>query len=482
MQFNSYIFILLFLPMVILLYFIGNKINIIVGKLIIILSSIIFYSYSGFSTFMLLFLSILLNYLSSLFVFKYNRWRKILLFIPVAINVFLLFYFKYLNFAINNINMIFEKDIMLKNIVMPLGISFFTFQQIAYLVAVYNKELKDCSLLDYLCYILYFPKLIMGPLADPKVFIDQINNYHLKDININNIAYGIKIFGLGLFKKVMIADVFSKAVMWGFDNIDVSTPMDILLVSLFYTFQIYFDFSGYSDMAVGSSIMLNIELPINFNSPYKALSIRDFWKRWHISLTSFFTKYIYIPLGGSRKGALFTYINTMIVFGISGLWHGSNWTFILWGVIHGLFMIFDRLLEEMQIKIVKPVRWFITFNIVNLLWLLFRSETISQWLKLVNKILSIRNFNISNDLIDLFLLPESEFIKNILHINIDNSRDNLYCLFIYVIGSFLVCLLPNNNYKNLRNLKISNMILAAFLFIWGFISLSNESVFVYFNF
>jgi len=159
-------------------------------------------------------------------------------------------------------------------------------------------------------------------------------------------AYGIKNFSFGLFKKVMIADVFSQGVSWGFENMGIATAADWLLIMLFYTLEIYYDFSGYSDMAGGVSMMLNITLPINFDSPYKAISVRDFWKRWHISLTKFLTKYVYIPLGGSRKTKLLTYVNTMTVFLISGLWHGANWTFILWGALYGLFMIYDRIFEK----------------------------------------------------------------------------------------------------------------------------------------
>ncbi len=164
----------------------------------------------------------------------------------------------------------------------------------------------------------------MGPIIDPVDFIVQINNDQKKKINIDSIAVGLKIFSFGLIKKVLFADSFSKAVLWTYDNLETATSMDCILLIMFYTFEIYFDFSGYSDMAVGISSMFNIDLPINFDSPYKATSIRDFWKRWHISLTKFLTKYIYVPMGGSRKGIIITYLNTIVVFLISGIWHGAN--------------------------------------------------------------------------------------------------------------------------------------------------------------
>ncbi len=303
----------------------------------------------------------------------------------IVSNVLLLFYFKYLNFFITNINAIFTKEIPLKEIILPLGISFFTFQQIMYVVSVYRNQIS-LNVLDYLVYILYFPKLLMGPLNDPKEFIDQINEDERKKGDWNNIANGLKILSFGLFKKLVLADTFAIAVNWAYTNIDVATSMDWLLAMLFYTFEIYFDFSGYTDMAVGISTMLNIQLPSNFNSPYKAMSIREFWKRWHISLTTFFTKYIYIPLGGSREGIVHTYLNTMIVFLISGLWHGANWTFILWGVLHGTFSLLDRITEKHRNKVNIVVQWSLTFLVVNILWLLFRSESIEQWQGILLKI------------------------------------------------------------------------------------------------
>ena len=274
--------------------------------------------------------------------------NKLTLALPVIANVLLLLYFKYLDFTITNINTILGLKITHPEIVLPLGISFYTFQQIAYIVAVEKGKLDNISLIDYLAYILYFPKLLMGPITDPVDYISQLNQVQKKKADMHNIAVGIKLFSLGLIKKLMLADTFAAAVSWTYENIDAASSADCMLLMLFYTFEIYFDFSGYSDMAVGISAMFNIDLRINFDSPYKAVSIRDFWKRWHISLTGFLTEYIYIPLGGSRKGSMFTYLNIMIVFLVSGLWHGDNWTFILWGLLHGLFICIDRRFENYE--------------------------------------------------------------------------------------------------------------------------------------
>lgn len=398
MQFNSFVFILLLMPITALLYFVSNKFNEKIGKIIIILASLFFYTYTDVSVAVVLMVSIIVNYLFVFLLSKSSSKKKLFFLFPLIVNIGLLVYYKYTNFAISNYNLIFSKEIPLKEIVLPIGISFFTFQQIAYCVAIYEENLK-LNLIDYLAYILYFPKLLMGPLMDPIDFCSQFNDSSLKRVNAENIANGLKIFSYGLFKKLVLADTFSKAVTWGFTNIDTASSMELILVMLFYTFEIYFDFSGYSDMAVGASAILNIKLPFNFDSPYKAISIRDFWKRWHISLTSFFTKYIYIPLGGNRKGALFTSINTMIVFTVSGIWHGANWTFILWGILHGLFSLFDRYLEKIEEKIIKPVRWIVSFGIINLLWILFRADSVSQWIYILKRMIALSDLNVSDGLV-----------------------------------------------------------------------------------
>lgn len=482
MQFNSFIFIFCFLPIVVVTYFIANKINYLLGKFVIIISSIIFYTYFDRYMFIILGISLLINFIFSRIINIIPKWKKIIIVFPIIVNVGLLLYFKYFNFVIENINHFTHSSFTIRNIIIPLGISFYSFQQIAYIVSVYNHEIDHCSFIDYLTYILYFPKILMGPLTEPIDFISQMNDNSLKKIDWSNIAFGIQAFCFGLFKKVMLADVFAKAVAWGYTNVETSTAIDWFLISLFYTFEIYFDFSGYSDMAVGVSMMLNITLPINFDSPYKAFSIRDFWKRWHISLTKFFTKYIYIPLGGNRKGMFFTCVNTLIVFLISGVWHGANWTFILWGILHGLCMIFDRMFEKMENKVFEPVRWFLTFNVINVLWLLFRSDSISQWKHLILKVLLMQNTTISQGLINSFALPEEIFLTDIFHLDfwVNNLRG--FWMIVYLLMAFGICLIPDNNYRHIKKLSVVSMFLSGIVFVWGVICLSSESVFVYFNF
>lgn len=484
MQFNSYIFILVFVPFLIVGYFGLNKINAFLGKLYLIAASAIFYIYGGYNIAIILCISIIVNYILALLINKLKTgiYGRLCLGISVFANASMLFYFKYFDFFISNVNQMFRTDFTVRNIIFPLGVSFFTFQQIMYLVNVYKGIIRRVDIFDYLAYILYFPKLVSGPIVEPTELISQINSTEGKHINWDNISCGIKIFSLGFFKKMILADTFAYAVTWGYTNMETATSMDWLLIMLFYTFEIYFDFSGYSDMAVGISTMLNITLPMNFNSPYKALSIRDFWQRWHITLTDFLTKYIYIPLGGSRKGKIRTYINTLIVFLVSGIWHGANWTFILWGILHGLLSIFDRIFEKAQKKIFEPVRWICTFLAVNILWLLFRSESILQWKDILKTIIKFQNTSVSTGLIDSFLLPETAFINRLLHIRMVYEGIRGFGALSFIIAGFFICLVPENNYKNLAKNNWLYMFISAAAFVWGFLCLSSESVFVYFSF
>ncbi len=483
MQFNSFSFILVFLPVILLAYFLLSRIHPIIGKLVLILGSIYFYCAEDWKTGIFLGISVAVNYIFAVLIRRLGKPKKLLLFFPVLINVGLLLYFKYTNFLITNLNKWVGTDIALRDILLPVGISFFTFQQIAYLVAVYRDELENVDLLDYLTFILYFPKLLMGPLADPVNFIGQLRDPERKKFRVEGLVTGIKIFSFGLFKKLLFADVFALAVNWGFEHMDAATSMDWIIIMFCYTFEIYFDFSGYSDMAVGVSRMLGIDLPMNFDSPYKAVSVRDFWKRWHMSLTGFFTKYIYFPLGGSRKGELRTYLNTMIIFLISGIWHGANWTFILWGLIYGGFMVFDRVLDRFKVKPFEPFRWLLTFLLVSVLWLMFRADSLGQWEEILKKMLSLENLSVSPDLVKCFMTPEIHYFSvwSTVGESLTARISNVW-MWVYLAFAAVVCFVPENNYRNLKKLTVPSMLLAAVAFVWAFCSLSAESVFVYFGF
>lgn len=485
MQYNSYLFILVFLPIFLLTYFIGNKITQKCGRFIIILAGLVFYYYAGLDSLKIFAISIVVNYIFAVLINKMQKTSKLFLVLVLAANIGLLLCYKFLGFVAATMPedaAVTPITTAAKDLFIPLGVSFFTFQQIMYVVGVYRKELNDINLIDYLAYIMFFPKLIMGPMVEPSELISQINNSELKKVNWDNISSGLKLFSLGLFKKLVLADTFTRGVAWGFDNFPASTSADMILTMLFYTFEIYFDFSGYTDMAIGISEMINIDLPMNFDSPYKATSICDFWKRWHISLTKFFTKYIYYPLGGNKKGRIRTYVNIMIVFIISGLWHGSNFTFLLWGIIHGLLQILERLFDKLFNKLSDVVKWIYAFGAVNVLWLLFRSESISQWRDILYVMFTFQDTSISDGLIESFVLPETSFIFNTLHLTSANEIIRGFSLLLFIVAAFVICLVPENNYRTKEKRTIVNMIMAAVTFVWAFLCLSNESVFVYFNF
>lgn len=480
MQFNTYLYILLFLPITVIGWFLLNKLSHKVALVFLIAASLFFYAYAGLEGFVWLLISMVVNYG---FVLLLERFRnKLLLVLGVAFNIALLFYFKYTNFAIATVNQVAGTDYAALELVLPVGISFFTFQQISYLVDSYRGG--KTSLLDYVLYVTFFPKILMGPIVKRDELLPQLHDEVKCKPNAENITRGLRMFIFGLVKKVLLADTFAKAVSWGMGlgSIYEGTSMDWLLVMFAYTFQIYFDFSGYSDMATGTALMLNIELPMNFDSPYKAYSIRDFWKRWHISLTKFLTEYIYIPLGGSKKGVGRTYLNTMIVFLISGIWHGANWTFILWGFLHGAFSVFDRLTEKWRKNVHPALQWLLTFLVVSVLWLLFRADSIGQWWDILCHILTFQNTQISESLISVFTIPYQSIISTCMRLYCLSGRIRCFWMLVFYAGAFFLCLAFENVYRRKYKNNVFTALVAAVLLTVTLTCLSSESVFVYFNF
>lgn len=482
MQFNTFVYSLAFLPITIIGYFIINKFNYLASKIFLVAASMLFYAYVGMPAFRWLIISMVLNY-SIVLILKKIR-KKDILWIGIILNIVLLFYFKYTNFSLNTINDLFHKNIVALDIIMPLGISFLTFQQISYLVDSYRNETSNHSLLDYILYVTFFPKILMGPIVKQSDLIPQFHNESKRYASTENLINGIQMFTIGMFKKVILADTFSRAVTWAWDLGDFGhiTAMDAILVIVAYTFQIYFDFSGYSDMAIASATMLNIKLPMNFDSPYKAYSIRDFWKRWHMSLTRFLTDYIYIPLGGSKKGTIRTYANTMIVFLISGIWHGANWTFILWGILHGALSVFDRLTEKYSKNVHSALRWMCTFVAVSILWFLFRSTSITDWKIGMYHILAFQDTAISDGLINAFILPETGVLTRVLFLGkLNESIRGFWMLLFYTIA-FILCLGFENSYRMKQKNNVINAVFYALLFFFTLTCIGTESVFVYFDF
>ena len=483
LQFNSYIFILAFLPFTLIAYYQLHKLGWnLLAKALLLVMSLVFYSYFNFRYLYIICASILLNYFFSKQLLASGRTvpqKKWLLFIVIGLNLLILFYFKYFNFFIENMNLLLQASFELKNIILPLGISFLTFQQIAYAVDSYRGETADYSFLDYAVFVAFFPRLIAGPIVLHNEFMPQLNEKKNHSINYENFSYGIMMFAIGLAKKIFIADVFAKAVTWGYASVGSLTSLDAFIVMLSYTFQIYFDFSSYTDMAIGIGLMFNIKLPINFNSPYKALSIQDFWKRWHITLTRFLTKYIYIPLGGNRKGSFRTYANIMIVFLISGFWHGANWTFVLWGFLHGLASVLTRRFTTQWNKMHKILQWFLTFVFVNIAWVFFRADSITQGFTIIKRIAEFQTLAVSQTLLECFKVPVIIRLESLLHVVNSNAWVNGLDMMLFLAFTFVIILL----FKNLHEMEFKptmvNAVFTVILLLCSILSMSSISAFIY---
>jgi len=388
MLFNSYEFIFLFLPISIIVYFWLNKKRLTqAGKAWLVFVSLFFYSWWDISYLPLILGSILFNFTIGTTISRnVHKTKKSLsqlglLTFGIIANLSLLGYFKYTDFFISNVNFLLNTNYNLLHIILPLGISFFTFTQIAYLVDSYKKEVQEIDYLNYTLFVTFFPHLLAGPILHHKEMMPQFDMTQKKIINYKNLSLGLFLFAIGLFKKVVIADTFALWANAGFGTNRILTFFEAWATSLSYTFQLYFDFSGYTDMALGIALMFNIILPLNFNSPYKALNIQDFWRRWHMTLSRFLRDYIYIPLGGNKRSEIKTYANLFTVFLVGGLWHGASWMFVIWGALHGIAIVIHRIWQHFGQKMHTWLAWFITFNFVNITWVFFRAET---WDKALN--------------------------------------------------------------------------------------------------
>lgn len=448
--------------------------------------SLWFYGYFNISYLPIICVSVFLNYFLSKGIVKYRgNIKKMLLAAGVVLNIASIFYFKYYDFFISNINSLFGQNFALKNILLPLGISFFTFQQVSFLVDSYKGATKEYGFVEYALFVVFFPQLIAGPIVLHREMIPQFRDANRKKINEDNIAWGIFVFALGLFKKVILADTFGCAVSWGFEDVFDLTSLETLIVSVSYTFQLYFDFSGYCDMALGIAKMFNIDLPWNFNSPYKSGSILEFWDRWHMTLTRFLREYVYFPLGGSRKGKVRTYVNVFLVFLISGLWHGANWTFVLWGALHGAAQCINRMIRPVWDKLWIGIRWFFTFAFVNCTWIIFRAESIQKGLRLVSKLFlyDADSAKIRAELFEAFRIPEFKFME--LHVGFWRTfveNNNYIYAVVFIIIGFLIILFGKNTKEMSFKQNGATAVFTVVLLVWSILSLAGLSTFLYFNF
>jgi alginate O-acetyltransferase complex protein AlgI len=389
MLFNSFSYIFVLLPVAVLGYFLLNRSRYRpLSHYLLVAVSLVFYIYGGLHYLPILLISIGINYCLGETILRYgdtaeSRISKSLVTCGVIFNVLFLGVFKYSDFFITNINSLIHSGIQPLQLIMPLAISFYTFQQIAYLVDCYRGHAQKSTLIDYCLFVTFFPQLIAGPIVRQREMMPQFDRASQIIVDYRNLSIGLTVFFLGLTKRIVIADTFGLWADAGFRSGASYTFIEAWVTSLSYTFQIYFDFSGYTDMAIGSAYFFNIRLPFNFDSPYKALTIQDFWRRWHITLSRFLRDYIYIPLGGNRKGEARLYSNLLITFLIGGLWHGAGWTFVLWGALHGVACMIYRFWSKWGVKLPKLFAGFITFNFINITWVFFRAESIRDALNVI---------------------------------------------------------------------------------------------------
>ena len=462
MLFNSFDFFLFF-PIVTLLYFLlPHKFR----WFHLLVSSCIFYMYFIPIYILILFLTIIIDYIAGIMIENaQNAPRKWYLVMSIVANVGVLAIFKYYNFFVGNINDAFHltnasNALPLLNIVLPIGLSFHTFQAMSYTIEVYRgKQAPEKNFTIYALYVMYYPQLVAGPIERPQNMIHQFHEF--KKYNWDNIKEGLARMAWGFFKKVVIADRISMIVDYAFYNQPSLSSWSLFVAAMFYSFQIYCDFSGYSDIAIGASKVMGINLMENFNEPYKSLNITEFWTRWHISLSTWFRDYVYIPLGGNRLGEKRRKLNVFIVFLLSGLWHGANWTFVIWGALHGILVtLFPGIKKKTYTmnRFMKILFVVVNFILVTLCWVFFRANSIQS---AFNYLAGIFNFNKGET---KFGLNFAEILVSILFITIMIFRENK-------IKSFLI-----------TNNKKFGLYLSTLIFICYFFGVFGENQFIYFQF
>ncbi|UVI30841.1 MBOAT family O-acyltransferase [Paenibacillus spongiae] len=479
MLFNSYVFIFAFLPVTVIVYFLLTKFRLsYAAKVWLALASLFFYGWWDVKYVPLILGSIAFNYtVGRLLMMKKSGSqdagdgqasyldepgrgkRKALLVLGIVSNVGLLIYYKYADFFLSNINDWTGSSIPLLKLVLPLGISFFTFTQIAFLVDAYRRKAREANIVNYVLFVTFYPHLIAGPILHHSEMMPQFDRKRNKIWSWRNASLGIYVFCIGLFKKVVIADSFAGYANDGFAT--ATSFVDTWVASLSYTFQLYFDFSGYTDMAIGAALLFNIRLPQNFNSPYKALNIQDFWRRWHMTLSRFLREYIYFPLGGNRKGEARMLFNISMVFIIGGLWHGAGWTFLIWGGLHAVGSVIHRLWTKVGIKMPNWLAWFITFMFINFTWVFFRAESYDQAVRILRGMSGLEG-----------IMPTMGMLKLLLP------------AILMILIFFPIAVFARNSSERMESYRPTwrTGIAMALLFIISLLYFNRISEFLYFNF
>ncbi|MFC0272316.1 MBOAT family O-acyltransferase [Metabacillus herbersteinensis] len=463
MLFSSFTFIFLFLPIVFILNRWFEKRSLWrTRKVWLLTSSLFFYAYWEPKYLLLLLCSIIINWVIGTKLSQIKESRRLLFVLGIFFNIFFIGYYKYSGFFLENLSSLVGEDWNITNILLPLAISFFTFQQIGYLVDSY-KQRVHYSLLDYSLFVTFFPQLIAGPIVQHDDLVPQLQEKFKGSSALR--AAGWSLFVIGLAKKILIADTLGIWANYGYNQVSALSTFEAWWISLSYTFQLYFDFSGYSDMAIGLGLLFGITLPINFNSPYRSKNIQEFWRRWHITLGKFFTQYVYFPLGGSKKHV---YRNILIVFLLSGLWHGAGWNFLIWGLLHGILSIIHRFSSKKKLTLPPFLSYFGTFLFVHLAWVFFRANSINDALIVLKK---------------LFILdPPSSSFEN-LPIFLFTQTYPIIGAVTMLLSIVIIWLAPNSmQIKNHLTWDRRNAWFIIILFVTSCLFLPRVQTFLYFNF
>lgn len=518
MLFNSYIFIFIFLPVVLVgWYGLNHHRKYSLANIFLAGMSLWFYAYFNVYYLAVILSSIGLNYVLSFLLTRVpvncrpiagsasdnepptkqspGIWNRIALIIGILLNLGILFYFKYYDFFIENINYAFHTDFTLKHVLLPLGISFFTFQQLSFIIDRCLGKTEHYSFINYVTFVTFFPQLIAGPIVLYKEMIPQFEDFSKRRFTASSFSRGIYLFVLGLAKKVLLADTFALMANYGFAQTFSLDSISTIVVILSYTFELYFDFSGYSDMAIGLGKMFNVDLPVNFHAPYRSCSIKEFWQRWHITLSRFFITYVYIPLGGSKKGRARMLVNTFIIFLLSGLWHGAAWTYVAWGVMHGLLVVWDNLgiigvqgrdgKRPARFHIPAWLGWIFTFTLFNLSLFFFRSESMLGAIQLFKNLFAGNFTGKIYEVAAQLDISEIYVIKQALEIAAPGLTKYVYLIFMILLFAlaFYLIFKPNAYERAMRGELTSRRCwIICILLLWCIVSLSQVSTFLYFNF
>ena len=448
-------------------------------EVFLIFASLFFYAWWDWRYLSLLVMSVVFNFFVGNRVapqsqsVRFNlRQRKTALIIGLAVNLGALAFFKYADFFIENLNLMTGLQMRSPGMGFPLAISFFTFVQIAYLVDRYRGEVEQEGFVHYSLFATFFPQLLSGPIVRHKEMGAQYADPEKRRLNWENIYAGLVIFSMGLFKKVFVADTFAVWATAGFDHAGSLNLVEAWVTSISYTLQIYYDFSGYTDMAIGSALFFNICLPQNFNSPYKALNIQDFWRRWHMTLSSWLRDYLFIPLGGSRGGGFNRYRNLMITFVLCGLWHGAGWTFVFWGLMHGVAIVVHRIWSGSGYKMPKFPAWVLTFLFINAGWVFFRAPDFQTAISVLSGMINIGSLQSLDGLKAMFSMAQlipGEYTATIL---------------AWLVGFSGLAFLAGNSNQLIENIQpaFGWAWITVILMLMGMPDFQQPSTFLYFNF